>query len=117
MKFDLDKTMPDLLGANIPNPDKPDEPLTMRAAIRAAVVFQRRDGAPYSPTDALRRYDLAMGALAQPGPVELSADDIVLVNASTGNIWNPLVSGAIARQLEKPETSVTTGSDNESFTA
>lgn len=103
MKFDVDKIIPDLAGQPIAKPGSTEpgsaDPLTMRDAIRAALIAPRTDGRPFTPQETLQRYDLAMGAMNAKGQVELSAEDIVLINTSMPNVWAPLIAGAVARHL------------------
>lgn len=99
MKFNPEQTMKNLDGVNLTRPleSGDTEPMTMRFAIRSALIAV--PGQPLTPDESLRRFDL-MEKFTSTKEVDLKADEIVLIKNCLAQIYGPLVVGQVVRAID-----------------
>ena len=74
-----------------------EKTFSLRDKIRQSLLLGLQDD---TPDVKLKKFDLAMEMATDP--VELSAEDIVLIKDTVGKVQNPLVFGRIMKHIDPP---------------
>ena len=108
MKIDMTKTIKNLIGVDLENPEsklKEKEPLTMRIVCTNSLLTPTQDDKNIDGNEKAKRFELAMRIYTED-EIDLNVDELKLLKDLIGRLYTPLVVGRAYQILDpKPKAS------------